>query len=329
VTTLIGFYIFSLIVSSFLSMFEVAILTINPVKLDKLCSEKPYLAFFEKKKDKAALNLMSFNFLFDIGVAMALSVLIAQEFPDNPTHTLIASILTALGTLYIATLGAKMFASKKSDVVIKNLGWLIVTTYWVTKPLMMILTAPALMILQAAFGKDSTSKLSDSELLGVLAMAQREGLLAARQHMLIKRVISLQNQTVKDILPKDQVIESVDIEDSILNLKDKIEKGCHKRIIVTKTHNDKAFPIGILLFKDIVRAYVENLESKYSGDNEICIVPTIASVMHPCVVTKESEPADVLMTKLDKDDHIVVAIDNDGVICGLMQSDDIISALTR
>lgn len=327
--TLISFYLFSLVISSFLSMFEVAILTINPVKLDKLASDKPYLAFFEKKKDTAALNLMSFNFLFDIGVAMVLSVLIAQEFPASPTSVLIASGLTALGTLYIATLGAKMFASKKSDVVIKNLGWLIITIYWITKPVITILTTPALLILQAVFGKDSASKLSDSELLGVLAMAQKEGLLASNQHTLIKRVISLQNQTVKDILPKEQVIESVDIEENILNFKDKIEKGCHKRIIVTKTHNDKAFPIGILLFKDIVKAYVQNLESKTNGELDSCSVPSIASVMHPCVVTKESEPAQVLITKLDKGDHIVVAIDNDGVICGLMQSDDIIHALTR
>lgn len=308
-------------------MFEVSILTINPIKLNKLTEEKAYLGFFEQKKDKAATDIMIFNFLWDYASAMILSAMIASQFATNQIWIFAASALTAIGTLYIATLAAKLFASKKSDLVIKKLGWLIIGIYWALKPAVLLISTPILFLLRGMLNNHADSKLSDGELLGVLAMAKKDGLLAANQHSFIKRVIGLQSQTVADILPKDQVLESVDIEANILSLKDKITKGCHKRIVVTKTHNDKLYPQGILLYKDIVRIYVEHLECKSNGEMESCTIPSIPSVMRPCIATPETAVAHVLINKLDKGDHIVVATKEDGTISGVMQSDDIIHAM--
>lgn len=327
-TELVAFYLISLTVSTFLSMFEVSILTINPIKLNKLIESKPHLVFFQNKKDKAATDIMVFNFLWDYGSAMLLSVLIAAKFADNGLLIIAASAGTALGTLYIATLAAKLFASKKSHVVLNRLGRLIIVVYWLMKPFLFLISAPVLMILRGFLGNDNEDKLSDGELLGVLAMAKRDGLLAQTQHTMIKRVVELTSQKVKDIMPKDQVIESVKIEDCILSLKDKIKSKGHKRIVVTKEHNGKAYPVGILMFRDVVRAYVGHIEDMHNGEVERGVLPTIASVMHPCVVTPEDAPAEVLIQKLSKGDHIVVAIDENGVMSGVMQSDDIVNALT-
>ena len=279
---------------------------------------------------------MVFNFMWDYGTAMVLSALIATQFESNVVLIFAASMATALGTLYIATLTAKLYASKHSDKVIDKLGWLIIGTYWAMFPVVSVISTPFLVILRLILN-DESEKLSDTELLGILAMAKKDGLLANPQHRLIKRIIGLHSKTVKDLLPEGQAIESVDIEDDLINLEDKLLSGCHKRIVVTKRYNDKEYPVGILTFKDIVKVNVERLKSQlaFSMENGNLDaepgqfdLPSIAELMHPCVVTPETEVANVLLAKLAKGDHIVVATNENGVMTGVLQSDDIIYALT-
>jgi CBS domain containing-hemolysin-like protein len=329
VIELIIIYLVSMLVSAFLSMFELAILTINPIKLKILIEKKGHLIFFEQKKDKAATDIMVFNFLWDYCSAMITSALIARHYGENIFMVFTASIITALGMLYVSTLGAKMFANKRPDLVLRYLGRVIIVIYYVMKPALFFISSPILILLRVLLNTGDGEKLSDSELLGVLAMAKRDGLMAARAHQFVKRVVGLTSQQVKDLLPKDQLIESVDVGANILDLKNKINEPSHKRIVVTKTHNEKIYPIGILLHNDIVRTYVNYLECKVAGTSDTFKMPRITELMHPCVVTQENTPAPMLLTKLESGDHIVVAVNNEGVMTGIMQSDDIIRALTE
>lgn len=315
--------------STLLSMFEVSILTINPVTLDRLVEKRPYLSFFDKRKESAASQVLIVNFLVDYLGAMALSAMIAQEFEGNKAYLMGASLITSLATLYIATLTAKLFANKNADRVIYGLGWMIISLHWTLRPAVILLSAPIMAFLRGWLNNGSESKLSDGELLGVLSLAKKEGLLRNMQHNFIKRLIDMQGTSVGELVPADQKVESVNIEANILELKDKMLKGCHKRLVVTKTHNNEEYPIGILMFKDIVRINVAHLEAK-AAQSEPVSPPTIASVMHPCVVTQSSSNAEVLMDKLDKGDHIVVVVDDkSGVLRGVLQSDDIIHLLTN
>ena len=160
-------------------------------------------------------------------------------------------------------------------------------------------------------------------------MAKKEGVIEARQHTLIRHLMTLQTETVKSILPLHQVIESVDIESNVLSLKQKLFEKGHKRIIVTKEFKGKQYPVGILLLRDIVRVNVEHLTKLVDNELDETPPPSIASLMRPCVVTQEDANAMVLIEKLDKDDHIVVAVNAEGEVTGVLQSDDIIRILIQ
>ena len=320
---------FIVLVSTFLSMSEVAILTINPVKLKQLSSKKKHLNFFIKKKSSAASDIMVSNWLFDFSSAMLLSSMIADLFPESPKQAFVASSLSALVTLYIATLAAKLYSANHAEAVITKLGRLIIAVYWIQRPLVAIVSAPALFFLRNLLKSDGGSQLSNGELLGVLAMAKKEGVIEARQHTLIRHLMTLQTETVKSILPLHQVIESVDIESNVLSLKQKLFEKGHKRIIVTKEFKGKQYPVGILLLRDIVRVNVEHLTKLVDNELDETPPPSIASLMRPCVVTQEDANAMVLIEKLDKDDHIVVAVNAEGEVTGVLQSDDIIRILIQ
>jgi len=320
-------YLTLLSISTFLSMCEISILTANPIKLEELAKKRNYLTFFLKKKDGCALDLMAINFSVDYLGAMYLSNMISLQFEDNRAYIIAASLITTIMTLQIATLAAKMYASRKSESVLTVFGRLIIAIYYTFKPLAVLLSGPVLVVMRGFLQSNDKSRLGDGELLGVLSMAKREGIIEAKPHRLILRLIDMQNKTVGDIIPKNQSIESVDIESNILDLKEKMLKGAHKRLIVTKSYNDKLFPIGILTFKDIVRVNVAHLNCKLE-DKGSCNVPSIASIMHPCVVTPMTAKANTLVNKLDKGDHIVVVTDKDGCMRGVLQSDDIIHSLT-
>lgn len=327
-TELILFFAMIVVVSTFFSMSEVAILTINPVKLKSLADKKPYLKFFAENKSKVSSDFLVANYLFDFASAMWLSLTIAALFPDDKVMAFGASIACALITLYIATLAAKLYSANYADSVLNVLGRMIILVYWLLKPAVVLLSAPALFFLRNVLKDSDSSKLSNSEVLGVLAIAKNEGVIEARQHTLIKHLMTLQTKSVKEIMPRDQVIESVDIEADILSMGEKLFKRGHKRIVVTKTFEDKAYPVGILLFSEIARVNLEVSQKRLNGD-EISAIPSVASLMHPCVVTQEDTNAMVLIEKLDKDDHIVIAVNADGQMTGVLQSDDIIRVLTQ
>lgn len=325
---LIAIFIGIVSISTFLSMSEVAILTVNPVKMKQLATEKPFLNFFIENKSKISSQIITANWLSDFIGAMLLSSLISAQYPDNQTAVFIVSGITTVITLYIATLFAKLYSANHAETVLRRMGRFIIIVYWVLKPIVLLISGPALFVLQALLKEDGNTKLSDAELLGVLAIANKEGVLADKQHTLIKHLMTLQTKKVSDILPKDQAIEAVDIEDDILNLGAKLFEDSHKRIVVTKSFKDQQYPVGILLFGDIARINI-NHAKRTAGNDESLPVPSIARLMRPCVVTQEDEDALVLLDKLDKGEHIVVAVNVDGQMTGVLQSDDIIRALTK
>jgi CBS domain containing-hemolysin-like protein len=328
VTDVILLYSLLLAVSTLLSLFEVSILTINSRNLELLSQERAYLAFFEKRKDSAASLIMITNFLVDYVGAMILSALLISELGGESWLYLTATCATSLLTLWIATLAAKLFASKKPELIIKNCGMMIICTYWILKPFVSVISAPVLYLMRGVLSNKDVEKLSDSELLSVLSIAKKEGLIRASQHKFMERLISLQNKTVGDIIPQNQEIESVDINTPITELSRKLTSRCHKRLVVTKMHNDKHYPIGILMFADIVKINYEYITNKMNGGEELAI-PLISEVMKPCVATSISTSAEVLVDKLDHgENHIVVVIDDEGVMRGIIQSDDIIHSLT-
>ncbi len=318
---LTSFYLVLLFVSTILSMSEVSILTINSKTLDRLISEKPKLTFFKKKRDKAALDLMTINFTWDTLGAMLLSHLINEQFYGNTTHILIASFVTTLITLKIATLSAKMFASKKSDFVIKYFGRCIIFFYYALKPLSFLLSSSVMFVMRGFLKKhDNEDKITDAELLSVLSMAKKEGLIEDKPHELILNLINLQDKKINELIKNKEDFEFVDIESSLLIFNDKIMSGeiKNKCVIVTKKHENHLYPVGVLTFKDIAQ---NNLLYASGAINDL---PSIASVMHPCITTKQDEKASELISKLDKEDHIVVVVNDFGIIKGVLESDDII-----
>jgi CBS-domain-containing membrane protein len=81
------------------------------------------------------------------------------------------------------------------------------------------------------------------------------------------------------------------------------------------------------MFSAIAKANIEHLNNIIDGKKDVH-VPTIAEIMKPCIVTSVTAPAEELVDRLDKGNHIVVAIGEHGAMAGIIQSDDIIHVLT-
>jgi putative hemolysin len=318
---LILFYTVLLIVSSILSMSEISILTISKNKLSNLIKNKDYFSFFQEKKDKVALDLMTINFTWDYLGAMTLSYLISNQFQENTLHILIASIGTTIITLKVATLASKMFASRKPDTVLRILGRGIIVFYYLFKPISIILSGPVMLLMSGFLKKHGNEdKITDGELLSVLSMAKKEGIIADEPHELILNLIHLQDKNISELIDTESKVSTIDIEGNLIDLKDKIISGelNSKCVIVTKKHEENLYPLGVLTFKDIAKNHL-----MYACDSSLEI-PSIASIMHPCVTTKFDEKATSLISKLNKEDHFVVVVNEFGVMEGVIESDDII-----
>jgi putative hemolysin len=252
---------------------------------------------------------------------MTLSYLISNQFQENTLHILIASIGTTIITLKVATLASKMFASRKPDTVLRILGRGIIVFYYLFKPISIILSGPVMLLMSGFLKKHGNEdKITDGELLSVLSMAKKEGIIADEPHELILNLIHLQDKNISELIDTESKVSTIDIEGNLIDLKDKIISGelNSKCVIVTKKHEENLYPLGVLTFKDIAKNHL-----MYACDSSLEI-PSIASIMHPCVTTKFDEKATSLISKLNKEDHFVVVVNEFGVMEGVIESDDII-----
>ncbi len=304
--------------SSFLSLCEVAILSCNHLKLTLLTEQHPRLKSLSKRKSVIASTILIVNNVVDIvGVSYG-SSMAYQLFGESIEYT-IYTVCVTCSLLYLATLIPKLFAANHADSVLRYTGLIIIALYWILKPIIAIAYLPVNLFIKGGVEKG----LSQSELNAVIGMAQNKNLLNDKQSTIINNIIGLEALKVSDILSSRSEIDRVDLECTVAECKDIIMTGHHKRYVVTKSYSSnssekaKLYPVGIVLYQDLVQTWLKDAQDT-----------RVSSIMHPVMTTMESESAIDLLEKLNHSaDHITVITNNNGAIKGVLQADDIISAL--
>ncbi len=183
------------------------------------------------------------------------------------------------------------------------------------RPLSFVLSAPTAVPLRA-LGLRGTSEAIDptEELVGTLEAADEDATLIEERRM-IRGVLEMSDQTVRELMTPRTDVTSVSTEASFGDVMRLVSKSGFSRIPLYEESLDRI--VGVIYAKDLL-AYVQN------GN----VTPNLADIARPPYVVPETKRANELLADLRRDQvHMAIAVDEYGGTAGVITVEDLVEEI--
>lgn len=327
-----------IMINAFFAMSEIAIISLNDTKLEKMAENG-------NKKAKQVLKLTkdSSNFLstIQIGVTLAgfltsaaASQTFAAALSEKLMDTAVASyiskgVITALSTILITVI-MSYFSLVLGELVPKKIAMhnpekvsfaavpVLLFVNKVFKPFVKLLSVSTNGVVRL-FGIDPNADeevVTEEEIRMLVDVGQEKGVIEDSQKEMINNIFEFDDMDVADIMTHRTDVECVDIEESLSEVvKLSVEHG-YSRIPVFKDDLDDI--VGIVYIKDLL---------KYVGSS-IPKSKTIKDVMREAYyIPKTKLCSELLNEMLEKHLQMAVVVDEYGGTAGIVTLEDIIEAI--
>ena len=274
------FLLFILIlINAFFAMSEIAIISLNDAKMEKMAEDGD-----KKAKQVLKLTKNSSNFLstIQIGVTLAgflTSAVAAQNFAVMLTDalaktsvvkvipvgaisvisTILITLIMSYFSLVLGELAPKKFAMQKSEKISFAVTPILLGFSKLTKPFVKLLSASTNLIVRM-FGLDPNADeetVTEEEIRMMVDVGQEKGVIEDSQKEMINNVFEFDDIDVADIMTHRTDMECVDVEDSLQDVvKTSMEHG-YSRIPVYEEDPDNV--VGIIYIKDLLKYVGSNL----------------------------------------------------------------------
>lgn len=331
--------LFALIfVNAFFSMSEMAIVTLNDNKIDKMASEGNEKA---KQIQKLTENTSSFLSTIQIGVTLAgflTSATAAQSFAEmlasaiaktpivdvipvgiiSGFSTVVITLIMSYFSLVLGELVPKKIAMNKPEKMAFMAAPILVFVAKVTKPIVKFLALSTNGVLRI-MGIDPHADeevVTEEEIRMMVDVGGEKGVIEDTQIEMINNIFEFDDIDVADIMTHRTDMVCVDEEEPLSEaVKLSIENG-FSRIPVFKEDPDNI--IGIVYIKDFL---------KYVGTN-LPKTKTVKDMMHPAYYVPETKRCGELFTEMtEKRVQMAVVVDEYGGTAGIVTLEDLLESI--
>ena len=333
------FLLFILIlINAFFAMSEIAIISLNDAKMEKMAEDGD-----KKAKQVLKLTKNSSNFLstIQIGVTLAgflTSAVAAQNFAVMLTDalaktsvvkvipvgaisvisTILITLIMSYFSLVLGELAPKKFAMQKSEKISFAVTPILLGFSKLTKPFVKLLSASTNLIVRM-FGLDPNADeetVTEEEIRMMVDVGQEKGVIEDSQKEMINNVFEFDDIDVADIMTHRTDMECVDVEDSLQDVvKTSMEHG-YSRIPVYEEDPDNV--VGIIYIKDLL---------KYVGSN-LPKTKTPKDIMREVYCVPETKRCGELFSEMTaKNIQRAIVVDEYGGTAGLVTLEDIVEAI--
>jgi len=321
--TLLFFFVLSIVVSFFCSMWEAVILSVTPSYISRMQTEMPTVGHVLNKMkddiDKPLSAILTLNtFAHTVG-ALGVGVQAGKLFGAN--HLTVLGInLTYEGLIAGAMTLAILVLS---EIIPKTLGanfWKELTPFTVRSlRVLMFVLAPFVWMSKSITRLVKTEKgrsvFSRADFAAMADAGLKSGALDREEKSIIQNLLRLENLKVRDIMTPRSVIVMADEETSMHDIYTELQPMIYSRIPVYHEHPDNI--TGLILKDNILEKLAQDKDSVKAAEikRDIIFVEdsfTVAKLMDTLILNRE---------------HVSMVVDEFGSVVGLVTMEDLFETL--
>lgn len=304
--------------SSFFSMSETALMSINKIKLRHMVEEGVSGAKEVEKliedPNKLLTTILIGNNIVNIG-ASSLATVIATKIFGSSGVGIATGIMTIL-ILIFGEITPKSIAKQKSEAVGLMVVKPIQFTVLIFKPFVYIFTIISSLFIRVLGGdpNETDSFITEEELKTMVDVSEEEGVLENVEKEMIFNVFEFADLQVKDVMVQRVDIVAVDEEATYDEVMDIIKSEQFSRIPVYSETIDNV--IGIINVKDF--AMVENIKEDFN---------VIKYIREPFYTFEFKKIVELFKEMKKARNHIAVVLDEYGGTVGLVTIEDLVEEI--
>ena len=327
-----------ILLNAFFAMSEIAIISLNDNKMEKMAEEGD-----KKAKQVLKLTENSSNFLstIQIGVTLAgfltsaaasqsFAVMLAEKIAStsvvnhipvgviNAVSTVLITVIMSYFSLVLGELAPKKIAMQKPEKVSFAVVPVLLFVNKITKPFVKLLSASTNAVVRI-FGIDPNADeevVTEEEIRMMVDVGQEKGVIEDVQKEMINNIFEFDDMDVGDIMTHRTDMDCVDAEDPLCEIsKMAIECG-HSRIPVFEDDQDNI--IGIIYVKDLLKYVGSSLPKSKS----------IKDFMREAYYVPETKHCSELLSEMiEKHIQMAVVVDEYGGTAGIVTFEDVIESI--
>ena len=303
-----------LILSSFFSATETAFSAMNTTKLKTLAEKGTKNAVLVCKLDEQYSRLISTiligNNIVNIAMASVGTVLFTLKFGDMGAT--LSTIVVTIVVLIFGEISPKSIANNCPEQLAMLSAPVVQFLIWIFLPLN-ILFVGWQKLLTKIFHLESSSKMSQEELLTLVNEVQEDGTIDEDEGGLLRNAIEFSDQEARDILIHRTDLAALPITATKEEIAEMFTETKFSRLLIYQDTIDDI--LGIIHRKDF---YVG------CGITE----KEVKDIISPAIFVLESEPIRMILKKQQKaKTHVAVVVDEYGGTCGIVTIEDILEEL--
>lgn len=306
-----------IVLSSFFSMSETALMSINKIKLkhmvDKKVPKSKLVESLIEDPNKLLGAILIGNNIVNIA-ASSLATVIATKIFKNSGIAISTGIMTIL-VLIFGEITPKSIAKQKSEQVSLMVAKPIKLTVIIFRPFVYIFTNISHVFIKL-FGADpdATEPFITEELKTMVDVSEESGVLENIEKEMIFNIFDFADLQIKDVMVQRVDISAIDSEATYDEVMDEIKSKQFSRIPVYSETIDNI--IGIINVKDFVM--VENIREDFSIDK----------YMREAYYTFEFKKIIEVFKEMKKTrNHIAIVLDEYGGTVGLVTIEDLLEEI--
>ncbi len=302
-----------LMLSAFFSSSETAYSTANLMRLKSYQDEKRKGAkkavYIAENFDFTLITLLVGNNIVNIAATTIATIIFNSIIPNEFWANLVNILVMTILVLIFGEIIPKSIAKRKPEELALRFSG----AFYVVMKVLIPITFCFQTIKKVAIKEEKKSEpfMTEDELEDVIDVMEDQGVLDESDAELISNSLSLNETTAYDIMTPRVDMISVNIEDSILNIRDTFFEYQYSRLPVYR--DDKDNIVGLLRERDFFTALI-----KYGADK----VNINKLITKPYFVSKATKVDDLIRDMQQAKQHFAVVVDEYGGTDGIVTLED-------
>jgi len=304
-------FIVFIILSAFFSASETAIFSLGSLRLRRLSERYPQARVIKRllKEPTRLLSAIVFgNLLVNIGLSsLAASILITSL---GEKGLILSVFISGAVILFLGEILPKTFAIYMADKISLSFSPILDILTKVFSPIIILVVRVVDYFSSFIIRKPKKVALSDDEFKTAILLSKKEGQISAQEEDLISHVLEFKDTQASEIITARIDIKGIDIrstQDEVVKI---LKDEKHSKFPVYENSLDNI--IGILYAKDIFL----NPDKRYHQ-----------FLREPIFVPESKKIDDILKLFLEKNERVVIVLDEYGGTEGLVTLEDIVEEI--